>query len=115
MALCKWHGPTFEPAVEYLGDSLKGSLALLGGDGDLVHGLSMQVGDFSLPAGQVLELLDGTHADDLLHVVGDPDGDGVAPEPVAGEAPVLGIGQPVMETALLDVSGNPLGLLIVGH
>jgi hypothetical protein len=60
-----------------------------------------------------LKLLNGTNADDLLHVLTGPDGDGVAPVSVAGEAPILGVDEPVVETFLLNEGGDPSAVLVV--
>mmetsp|Transcript_171978 Transcript_171978/g.551233 ORF Transcript_171978/g.551233 Transcript_171978/m.551233 type:complete len:309 (+) Transcript_171978:1169-2095(+) len=48
------HGTTLKPAVEHLVDSLQDSLALLGGDGDVIDEMPMDVRD--LPARILLKL-----------------------------------------------------------
>mmetsp|Transcript_5114 Transcript_5114/g.7795 ORF Transcript_5114/g.7795 Transcript_5114/m.7795 type:complete len:530 (-) Transcript_5114:157-1746(-) len=66
----------------------------------------MEVGDLTA-AGELLELLDGADTDDLLHVIGGPDRDGVTPVSVSGEAPVSGALEPVLESLLLDEARHP--------
>jgi hypothetical protein len=48
-----------------------------------------------------------------LHVIGGPDGNGVAPISISGEAPVLGINKPVVETLLLNERGHPSAVLVI--
>ena len=63
-------------------------------------------------ARKLLELSDTTDADDLFAIVADPDGDRVAPVPVAREAPIACIFEPVMEALLLDETGDPACRLV---
>ena len=72
----------------------------------------MEISDFAAP-GELLELLDRPDADNLLHVLGGPYGNWVAPVSVSGEAPVLSIDEPVVETLLLDERGHPGAVLVV--
>lgn len=48
-----------------------------------------------------------------MHVIGGPDGNGVAPISISGEAPVLGINKPVVETLLLNERGHPSAVLVI--
>jgi len=48
-----------------------------------------------------------------LHVIGGPDGNGVTPISISGEAPVLGINKPVVETLLLNERGHPSAVLVI--
>lgn len=91
-----------------------GGRTLLGGDGEMVDVLSVDIGD-GLVAGEVAELLDAADDDHLLAVVADPDGDGGTPVSVSGDVPVDGVLQPVVESLLLDEGGDPVGLLVVGE
>jgi len=78
----------------------------------VINTLSVEISNISA-AGQVLELLDGSYADDFFTVIRDPDGDGVSPVSVPGEAPILGINKPVVEASLLNEGGHPLTLSVV--
>jgi hypothetical protein len=49
----------------------------------------------------------------LLVVLAHPNGDGVAPETVSRETPVLGILEPVVKTTLLGKRRHPVTLLVV--
>ena len=77
----------------------------------MVDVLAMEVSH--LGSGEFLKLLHGSDADDLFAVLGDPERDGVSPEAVSGEAPVLGVLEPVVKLLLLDDLGDPVGLVIV--
>jgi hypothetical protein len=48
-----------------------------------------------------------------LHVIGGPNGNGVAPVSVSGEAPVFSINKPIVETLLLNERGHPGAVLVV--
>ena len=61
----------FKPAVEYLLDALKLTLALLRRNGDVVNLVPMKVGD-PLYARQPLQLLDGADRDNLRDVSVNP-------------------------------------------
>ena len=65
-------------------------------------------------AGQLGELIDAADTNNLGHVLGGPDGDGSAPEAVARDGPIARVDEPVVETSLLDLVGDPVGLVVVG-
>src|SRR5690606_537373 len=96
------HGTRFEPTVEHLLDTAKDTLALLGGNGDVVDAVSVEIGDI-LNTGKLLELLDGANTDHLLLILGHPNGQRSTPISVTGDVPVTGVRNPVGETVLLDV------------
>ena len=105
------HGAGLEPAVEDLRRAAVG--LAVAADDDLVDEVLVQVGD--LLAGECLQLGDGADADHVGGVLlADPDGDAGAPEAVAGDVPVLGVGQPVAEALVADVLGHPADDGVVG-
>jgi hypothetical protein len=108
------HRTRLKPAIKYLIDTPKYSLACLRGNRDLINEFTVEIGDAS-DATQSLQLFNGANAHDLRVVFADPDGDGVAPEAVPGEAPVLCILEPIIEATLLRKRRHPMTLLIVLH
>lgn len=61
---------------------------------------------------EALKFFNTADADNLLTIVTDPDGNRVAPVPVAREAPIASILEPVVETPLLDEAGDPASRLV---
>ncbi len=112
MALSERHRARFEPAIEDFIDSSKDTLALLGRNGDVINVILVQIGNV-LDTRKLLKFFDGANADHFLEVFGSPDGDGVTPESVSGEAPIFGVFEPVVESLFLGESGDPVGLLVV--
>mmetsp|Transcript_39804 Transcript_39804/g.84839 ORF Transcript_39804/g.84839 Transcript_39804/m.84839 type:complete len:1014 (+) Transcript_39804:710-3751(+) len=112
MLLCVGHGARLEPAVEDLVDpSQHRPGILLGGDGDLVDDVLVQVGHAH--AAQFCQLVHAPDADDLLHVLAAPYGDGRAPEPIAAHGPVPSVHEPAVEPSLLHGVGDPVRFLVV--
>jgi len=111
VALGEGHRTRLEPTIEDLRDSLEHTSAFLGGDLNVVDELSVDVGQRTA-ARETLKLFNGADANDFFAIVGNPDGDRVAPVSVPGEAPVAGVFQPVVEPLFLDESWNPLGGLV---
>ncbi len=73
----------------------------------------VQIGD--LLSREALQLLNRSDADNLLHVVRDPEGDRGAPVSIARDGPVTGVAKPVGETLLLDEVGDPHCLGVIGE
>jgi hypothetical protein len=106
MRLSVGHGTRFEPTIKDFLDPLQITLALLGGDGDTVDTLSMKIGDI-VSSGKFLELFDGADADDFLHVLTGPEGDGGTPVSVSGDVPITSVLEPLTESTLSDVLWDP--------
>ena len=102
-------GAGFKPAVQHLGHAAHGAAALAG-EGDLVHVLAVQVGEFD--AADFLDFRDAAQHPAFLAAVAFPDGDGRAPVAVAGNVPVTGVFQPVAKPSVLDPFGHPVDLLV---
>jgi hypothetical protein len=115
----------FKPTIEHFFYSLEGALALLRRNRDVVDLVRMNIGD-ALDAGQALQLLNRTNADNLaigvqsrahaafrrrgihlLHVVADPQWNGRAPVPVARHIPIPRVREPVAESVLTNILGHP--------
>ena len=109
------HRPGLEPAVEHLGHPAHGGApgrVVRVGAGELVDERAVQVGraHAEVPLEVVERAVDvGAR---VGGVVGHPDRDGRAPEPVAADRPVAGVGQPLPERAVLDVVGHPGDVLV---
>ena len=106
------HGTRLEPAVKDLLDTLELALALLRGDGDVVNLVLVQIVDAG-DTGQLFELLNGTNADDLLHVVAGPEWDGGAPVSVSRDVPVTSVGDPLAKSSLANMSRHPSSGIVV--
>jgi hypothetical protein len=106
MRLSVGHRSRFEPTIKDFLDSLQITLALLGGDGDTVDTLSVEIGDI-ISTGKFLELFNGADADDFLHVLTGPEGDGGTPVSVSGDVPITGVLEPLTESTLSDVLWDP--------
>mmetsp|Transcript_6291 Transcript_6291/g.12437 ORF Transcript_6291/g.12437 Transcript_6291/m.12437 type:complete len:589 (+) Transcript_6291:533-2299(+) len=113
VALSVGHGAGLEPAVEHLLHSLQVPPPLLRRDRDVVDGVLVQVRDRH--PRELSELSDAAHAHDLLPVVAPPDGEGGAPEAVAGDGPVACVLEPVVKPLLLHKRRHPVGVVVVGH
>lgn len=107
-----WHRTAFEPAVKYLFNSLQVALAHLRWNGEMVDVLSMQICDF-LDSCQLFQLLNGTDAYNFLTIVRNPNWDGISPESISAEAPVIGILEPLVKSSFLNNLGYPVGFCIV--
>lgn len=107
MRLSVGHGTRLEPTIKDFLDPLQITLALLRGDGDTVDTLSVEIGDI-VSTGELLELFDGTDADDFLHVFTGPEGDGGTPVSVSGDVPITSIFEPLTESTLSDMLWDPV-------
>jgi len=112
MALSKRHRTRFEPAIKHFIDSSKDALALLRRNSDVINMILVQISNV-LNTTELLEFFNRANADHFLEVFRGPDGDGVTPESVSGEAPIFGIFKPVVESLFLSESRDPVGLLVV--
>jgi len=113
MALSKWHRTRFEPTIEDFIDSSEDTLSLLGRNSDVINMILVQISNV-LNTTELLKFFDGTNADHFLEVFRGPNGDGITPESVSGEAPIFGIFEPVVESLFLSERGDPVSLLVVG-
>lgn len=107
MRLSVGHGTGFEPTIKDFLDPLQVALALLGGDGDTVDTLSVEISDI-VSARKFLELFDGADADDFLHILTGPEGDGGTPVSVSGDVPITSVLEPLTEPTLSDVLRDPV-------
>jgi hypothetical protein len=73
----------------------------------------VQIGDASLTR-ELFELSDRGDANDLLHVVADPQGDRGTPVSISGYVPITGVLQPRSESVFTNVRRDPSGLFVVG-
>jgi hypothetical protein len=105
------HRTRFEPTIKDFLDPLQITFTLLGGDGDTVDTLSVEIGDI-VPTRKLLELFDGTDADDFLHVFTSPEGDGCTPVSVSGDVPITSVLEPLAESTLSDMLWDPTRQLI---
>jgi hypothetical protein len=112
MALSERHRTRFEPTIEDFIDSSEDTLALLGRNSDVINVILVQVSDV-LDTRKLLKFFNRANTDQFLEVFGGPDGDGVTPESVSGEAPIFSIFEPVVESLFLGESRNPVSLLVV--
>lgn len=76
----------------------------------MVNTLAMDVGHLS--TGQLGQLLDAADADDLFQVITHPQRDGRPPVPIARDAPIIGILEPIAKALVLDVVRHPVRLVV---
>ena len=102
MGLGVGHGAGLEPAVEDVVDAAQRRVRRIGRrDLDAVDVLSVQVGDRPLWQSRLsLQFGHGADHDDLAAVRGGPDGERGAPEAGAGDCPVSGGLEPVVEAVV---------------
>ena len=121
MVLGEAHGTGFEPAVHHVGDAVHVALAgrIIRVDaGQFVDVRAVHV-DIALMVARIvtevgLQLLQRTvHVNArILRVVGNPHRNRGAPETVAGDRPVAGVGKPLAELAILHIARNPVDFLV---
>jgi len=66
----------------------------------------VEIGDI-VSTGKLLELFDGTDANDFLHVLTGPEGDWGTPVSVSGDVPITSVLEPLAESTLSDVLWDP--------
>lgn len=64
MDLCVWHASGLEPTIKDFLDSAKDAFTLLGGDGDVINLVSVQIGD-GIDSRQLSQLVNRSDANDL--------------------------------------------------
>jgi hypothetical protein len=72
----------------------------------------MQILDLSCTT-ELLQLLNRADADNLFSIIRNPKGNGISPEPIPGEAPILSILKPAVEAPLLNLFRHPISLAVV--
>ena len=112
MMLGKRHRTGIEPAVDHLRHAVHLLAAVGAGDGDSVDIGAVQLNILRAVWGHLFELLDA--ADRMAAAAfALPDIQRGAPVPVAADAPILHVFQPVAEAALADGRGNPVDGVVV--
>ena len=106
------HRPRLEPTIEHLGGAPV-ALAVLR-KLYRVDEMLVQIGD--LHARELLELGDGSHADHVGAVFGNPDRDARPPIAIATDVPVPRVADPVTEAVLAHCLGDPRNRgVLFGH
>ena len=106
------HGTGIEPAVDHLRHAVHLFAAVGAGDGNGVDIGAVQFNVLRAVRGHLFELLDT--ADRMAAAAfALPDIQRSAPIPVAADAPILHVFQPVAEAALADRRGNPIDGVVV--
>jgi hypothetical protein len=99
------HRAGFEPAVEDIGDAFRvGAAALRARQGEVVD--AMRVDVFDLGAGGGFEVGDAAEAGLIGAGGAAPDGERGAPEAVARDVPVAGVGEPVAKSLLAPTASG---------
>ena len=76
----------------------------------MINTFTMNIGDFG--ASQFFKLFDGADTDDLFKIIRNPKRNRRSPVSVSGNAPIIGILEPISESLVLDVVRNPISLIV---